>query len=1080
MSRFLRRIRVSARLLSAVAMACLLAVLVAAPASAVDAAPTFITPGTFSWTVPAGVTSISIECWGGGGGGGADSSNGNGAAGGGGGGAYAKVYSFAVTASSYNYTVGAAGTATNSGGTAGGDSSFNGTTCVADGGAAGTSGNNGSGGPGGTGGNSTGDIRVAGGTGANGTSPNGGGGGSSAGPGTLSTIVPGAGVAGNNGSGGNGGAAVLGGGPGGNGGNGTTGSQPASGPGGGGGGGSYSGSTKSGGVGFAGQIRIRYNATLSVDTPSVTYNGAPQGTTVAASVAGTVSNIKYNGSTTVPTAAGTYAITADFAPTDAANYNAFSSVSAGNFVIDKAPTTTTVTCSGGPYTYTGAAITPSCTAATTGPGGLNQAATVNYSNNTNAGTATASAAYAGTANYLASNGSTNFTIVKAPTTTAVTCTAGPFSYTGAAFTPCSATVTGAGGLSQALTVNYSNNTNAGTATAIAAYATTTNYLASSDSKNFTIDKANPTLTVSNSPLTYDGTAKTATVTSPTAGSVSNILYGGTGTAPTNAGSYVVTADFAPTDATNYNSLSNGAAGNFVINKATPTLSISNSPLTYNTAQQAATVVGSVAGTVSNILYGVSATAPTNAGTYAVKADFAPTDAANYNSLSGAGAGNFVINKATPTIGVANSPVTYNGLARTATVAGTLGVTPVAGTASNIKYNTSLTAPTNAGTYAVTANFVPGDTTNYNSVTDGGAGSFVINQAATTTTVTCTGGPFTYTGAAQTPCTAATTGTGGLNQTLTVGYSNNIGAGTATASASYAATTNYLGSSDSTTFTIGKATPTLSVSNSPQTFDGTAKTAAVVGSVGGTMSGIQYGGTGTAPTNAGTYAITADFVPTDAANYNSLSGAGAGSFLINKAATTTTVTCTGAPFTYTGAAQTPCAATVAGPGGLNQSGLTVSYGNNTNAGTASASASYAGAANYLTSNGSTTFTIGKATPTLAVNNSPATFSGAAKTATIAATGPLGTVAGSASSIKYDNSSTQPINAGTYAVTANFTPGDTANYNSLTGATAGNFVIDKATTTTTVTCAAGPFTYTGEAITPTCAAAATGPGGSTRRG
>ena len=56
---------------------------------------------------------------------------------------------------------------------------------------------------------------------------------------------------------------------------------------------------------------------------------------------------------------------------------------------------------------------------------------------------------------------------------------------------------------------------------------------------------------------------------------------------------------------------------------------------------------------------------------------------------------------------------------------------------------------------------------------------------------------------------------------------------------------------------------------------------------------------------------------------------------------------------------PCTATVTGPG-LNQA-LTVSYANNTGAGTAAASADYAGAVNYLASSDGTTFLIGKATP-----------------------------------------------------------------------------------------------------------------------
>ena len=58
-----------------------------------------------------------------------------------------------------------------------------------------------------------------------------------------------------------------------------------------------------------------------------------------------------------------------------------------------------------------------------------------------------------------------------------------------------------------------------------------------------------------------------------------MLTGGAAT-KTTAGTYAVTADFVPTDTTNYNTLTGLSAGNFVISKATPTatLAVSNSPL----------------------------------------------------------------------------------------------------------------------------------------------------------------------------------------------------------------------------------------------------------------------------------------------------------------------------------------------------------------------------------------------------------------------------------------------------------------------------------------------------------------------
>ncbi|NBU76943.1 MAG: hypothetical protein EBS30_17290, partial [Planctomycetes bacterium] len=179
-----------------------------------------------------------------------------------------------------------------------------------------------------------------------------------------------------------------------------------------------------------------------------------------------------------------------------------------------------------------------------------------------------------------------------------------------------------------------------------------------------------------------------------------------------ASTYSTTASFVPTDTANYNSLTAVSAGNFVIGKATPTatLAVSNSPVTYNASAQSATVTvsaSSVPGTISSILVNGAAN-QTNAGSYATMATFVPTDSNNYNSLNNAFAGNFVINKATPTVtlAVSNSPVTYNGSAQTPTV--TLNAGSVPGIISRILVG-GAASQTNAGTYATTANFIPDDT-----------------------------------------------------------------------------------------------------------------------------------------------------------------------------------------------------------------------------------------------------------------------------------------------------------------------------------------------------------------------------------
>ncbi len=223
--------------------------------------------------------------------------------------------------------------------------------------------------------------------------------------------------------------------------------------------------------------------------------------------------------------------------------------------------------------------------------------------------------------------------------------------------------------------------------------------------------------------------------------------------------------------------------------------------------------------------------------------------------------------------------------------------------------------------------------------------------------------------------------------------------------------------------VVKVTPTLSVTNSPVTYNGSAQAAAVSGSVSGVVTDVKYGGSSTVPTNAGTYAITADFAPTDAVNYNSLNDASAGNFVINKADSTTTVTCS--DVTYTGSAQTPCMASVTGAGGLSLNPTPI-YTDNTNAGTGHASYTYAGDANHNGSSDSDTFTISKAdAATITVTPYAVTYNGNSHTATATAFGILGEDLSSL----FDLSGTTHTDAGSYIDGWSFAGND--NYNSATG-------------------------------------------------
>jgi hypothetical protein len=94
-------------------------------------------------------------------------------------------------------------------------------------------------------------------------------------------------------------------------------------------------------------------------------------------------------------------------------------------------------------------------------------------------------------------------------------------------------------------------------------------------------------------------------------------------------------------------------------------------------------------------------------------------------------------------------------------------------------------------------------------------------------------------------------------------------------------------------------------------------------------------------------------------------------------------------------------------------------------------------NITTASSGNTVSQATSTATVAVNNSPATYNGLgqAATVTLSGTNTIGTL-----TILTGGQALQ-TNANTYAVTASFVPSDT-NYTTLTGLSAGNFIINKA--------------------------------------
>lgn len=530
------------------------------------------------------------------------------------------------------------------------------------------------------------------------------------------------------------------------------------------------------------------------------------------------------------------------------------SASTSAYVVANAASTTTISCTA-PQTFSGAPLTP-CTATVSGPGGLSESVVVSYTNNLNAGTATATAAFAGDASHDASDASTTFAIGQAESTTVVTCDTSPLTFDGSAQTPCTATASGNGGLNALLTVSYSNNVNAGTASATASFAGDANHSGSDGAATFQIGRA----------------LSTTTVVCPAA------------------------------------------------------------------------------------------------------------------------------------------PATYTGAAQmpcTATASGPGGLNA----AVDVTYSNNV----NAGTADASASFA-GDANHSGS--DGSA-TFTIGAAASTAAVSCTTGSV-FTGTAQTPCAATATGDGGLSEALTVSYSNNINAGTATATASFAGDTNHTASNGSATFTIDAAASTVAVTcTAGSIYSGTAQTpcAATVTGDGGLNAPltVSYGNN----INAGTATAAASF----AGDANHIASSGSASFTIGAAGSTVTVSCPAA-VTYTGAAQTPCSAQATGVGGLSQP-VAVTYAANTAAGTALANATFAGDANHTGNSGAATFAINRAAAVVTWG-APASINqgtplGAAQ---LNATAPV------PGTFSYTPAAGTVLAPGTATLSVTFTPADAANYSPAT--------------------------------------------------
>lgn len=325
--------------------------------------------------------------------------------------------------------------------------------------------------------------------------------------------------------------------------------------------------------------------------------------------------------------------------------------------------------------------------------------------------------------------------------------------------------------------------------------------------------------------------------------------------------------------------------------------------------------------------------------------------------------------------------------------------------------------------------------------------------------------FVYDGTAQTPAvTLKIDGKVVPSGEYSVSYSNNKNAGTATVTISDAkvGSGNYELVDKSITFTIAKRTVTLTWSATSLTYNGAEQT--VTATTGNVVAGescnvATY--SGNKGTNVNSYTAKA-LTLSSPTNYQ-LPSTTTHSWNITAkeiASTDYTITLGATSYTYDKTAKTPTVTVKVGSTVIPSSEYTVSYTNNTNAGTATVSIANATGGNYTVKPKTASFTINKATVTLDWGTASFTYTGSEQTLTPTLGG-----------IKSGDSCTPTLtgnkgtNVGSY--TANVTALSNSNYQ-LPTTTSKAWTITAKTlevANQTVTLSATEYTYDGSAHTPT---------------
>jgi sugar lactone lactonase YvrE len=303
------------------------------------------------------------------------------------------------------------------------------------------------------------------------------------------------------------------------------------------------------------------SATITLGSLAQTYTGSPLSATATTSPASLAVTFTYNGSSTPPTATGSYAVLGTI------NDVNYAGSAEGTLVIGKA--TATITLGSLAQTYTGSPL--SATAATN-PASL----TVGFTYNGSATPPTAPGSYtvAVTINDQNYAGTATGALVISKASATITLGSLAQTYTGSPF---SATATTS---PASLTVSFTYNGSATPPTAAGSYTVVATIIdqnyAGTTTGALVISKALASIALGSLGQTYTGSAFSATATTTPASLAVSFTYNGSSAPPSTAGSYTVVATI------NDQNYAGSASGTLVIGKAGQSISFTPlaSPVNY--------------------------------------------------------------------------------------------------------------------------------------------------------------------------------------------------------------------------------------------------------------------------------------------------------------------------------------------------------------------------------------------------------------------------------------------------------------------------------------------------------------------